>query len=265
MPTVLDTVEDGVAIVTMNRPERLNAMNLEMMDELVETVHRYAYDNSVGCVVLTGAGKGFSAGGDIKGAAERHDSDGPRRTQEEAARNLRRCMEVSRLLHEMEKPTVAAINGSVAGAALSMALACDLRVAASGAKITTAFAKVALSGDYGGSYFLSRLVGTGKARELYYLSDILTSEDALALGIVNKVVPKEDVMKESLDWAHRLASGPRVTLSFMKKNMNLAEEGRLAASLDQEARFHSRCGYTADSAEAARAFVEKRTPNFQGR
>ena len=174
-------------------------------------------------------------------------------------------MEVSRLLHEIPKPTIAAIPGAAAGAGLSIALACDMRIAAEGAKFTTAFTKVGLSGDFGGSWFLTRLVGTAKARELYYLSDIILAEEAERIGIVNRVVSPEALADEARTLALRLANGPRVALGFMKRNLTLAETEPLGRALDQEALNHSRTAVTEDHREAAKAFVEKRAPVFKGR
>ena len=174
-------------------------------------------------------------------------------------------MEVSRLLHEIPKPTIAAIPGAAAGAGLSIALACDMRIAAEGAKITTAFAKVGLSGDFGGSWFLTRLVGTAKARELYYLSDVILAEEAQRIGMVNRVVSPDALADEARTLALRLASGPRIALGFMKRNLTLAETEPLGCALDQEALNHSRTAVTEDHREAAKAFVEKRAPQFKGR
>ncbi len=173
-------------------------------------------------------------------------------------------MEVSRLLHEIPKPTIAAIPGAAAGAGLSIALACDMRIAASGAKITTAFAKVGLSGDFGGSWFLTRLVGTAKARELYYLSDVILAEEAERFGMVNRTVAPEALADEARAVALRLAAGPRIALGFMKRNLTLAETEPLGRALDHEALNHSRTAVTEDHREAAKAFVEKRAPVFKG-
>lgn len=267
MADLLESVEDGVAILTLNRPERRNAMSNDMMQRLYEALSRLGSDHAVGCIVLTGTGGAFCAGGDVKGMAAKEGAEGAAGpgTFEQATQGLRRGMETARLLHDIPKPTLAALPGAAAGAGLALALACDLRIAAAGAKITTAFAKVGLAGDYGGSYFLSRLVGSGKARELYFFGDVILAEEAAALGIVNKVVPAEQLEEETLAWARRLADGPRVAIASMKRNLNLAEEGRIGASFDQEAFFHTRSAYTKDHAEAALAFTEKRAPRFQGR
>jgi 2-(1,2-epoxy-1,2-dihydrophenyl)acetyl-CoA isomerase len=178
--------------------------------------------------------------------------------------NLRRGMEVSRILHQMPKPVVAQVDGAAAGAGLSIALSCDLRVASASCKITTAFAKVGLSGDYGGTYFLTQMLGAAKARELYLMSPVLSATEAYHLGMVTKVVPDADIDAEAHDLAMSLAQGPSVTLGYIKRNINNAETMSLEACFDAEAIHHSRSGDTADHKEAAKAFVEKRKPVFQG-
>ena len=174
-------------------------------------------------------------------------------------------MEVSRLIHEIPKPTIAMVRGAAAGAGMSIALACDLRIASENARIITAFAKVGLSGDFGGSWFLTQLVGPAKARELYLLADAVEAEEALALGIVNRVVPDGKLEEETTAMAKRLAHGPSVTLGYMKKNLNAAISQPLAQCLDLEAMHHASTSLTEDHKEAAQAFVEKRKPIFQGR
>jgi 2-(1,2-epoxy-1,2-dihydrophenyl)acetyl-CoA isomerase len=184
---------------------------------------------------------------------------------DDAVQRLRGRMEVSRLLHEIPKPTIAMINGPAAGAGLAMALACDLRVASASARLITAFAKVGFSGDFGGSYFLSKLVGTGTARELYYLGEPLDAARALALGLVNTVVPDFELLDATMSLARRLASGPGIALGLMKKNFNAAANGTLAELLDLEALHQVSTARTEDHQEAARAFVDKRAPVFKGR
>jgi 2-(1,2-epoxy-1,2-dihydrophenyl)acetyl-CoA isomerase len=260
---LIEELKDGLLTLTMNRPERRNAMSAEMMEGLLQAVSKAAANPDVGAVLLRGAGGTFCVGGDVKGMNER--SGGERPPVDQRAEELRRRMEVSRLLHDMRKPTVAAISGAAAGAGLSLALACDIRVAGTSAKITTAFAKVGLSGDFGGTYFLTKLVGTSKARDLYFTSPILTGEEAYAMGIVSRVVPDAEVDKVAHDIALSLAKGPRITLAYMKQNLNLAETMPLAAVFDAEALQHSRCGDTEDHKEAAAAFVQRRQPVFKGR
>src|SRR5712692_7543802 len=186
-------------------------------------------------------------------------------TLEERAQGLRAHMETSRWLHEMPKPTIAMVRGAAAGAGLSLALACDLRIAGESAKLTTAFARVGYSGDFGGSYYLTQLVGTAKARELYYTADIVDAQQALALGIVNRVAPDARLEEETMALAARLSRGPRIAYRYMRRNFNAAESGTLQDSLDLEAWHHTRCGMTEDHREAAKAFVEKREPVFKGR
>jgi len=260
---LLEIAKDGIAILTMNRPDRLNAFSLAMLDAMQEALPRLARDPDIGVVVVTGAGRAFCAGGDVKAMAEGREAEGD--TLEERAQALRERMEVSRWLHEMPKPTIAMVRGAAAGAGLSIALACDLRIAGETARFGTAFARVGYSGDFGGSYFLTQLVGTAKARELYYTADLVDATQALALGLVNRVVPDATLEDETLALATRLAAGPRVALRYMKRNLNAAETGTLREVLDLEAWHHSRTGLTEDHLEAARAFVDKRAPVFKGR
>jgi 2-(1,2-epoxy-1,2-dihydrophenyl)acetyl-CoA isomerase len=257
----IETKADGVATLTLNRQERLNALSTPIMEGLLEALPRLAKDPDVGVIVLTGSGRAFCAGGDVKSMAE--GSAPP--SADEAVKRLRSRMETARLLHEIGKPTIAMVNGVAAGAGLALALACDMRIAAQSARFITAFAKVGFSGDFGGSYFLSKLVGTGKARELYYTAASLDAAEALALGIANQVVEDEKLAEVTYALAARLASGPRIALRLMKQNFNAAESGTLSELLDLEARHQIETGRTEDHREAARAFVEKRTPVFHGR
>jgi 2-(1,2-epoxy-1,2-dihydrophenyl)acetyl-CoA isomerase len=258
---LLETVTDRVATLTLNRPDRLNALSSPMLDGLLEALPRLGADPQVAVVVLTGAGRGFCAGGDVKSMAEGSSQLG----LEDAVQRLRGRMEVSRLLHEIPKPTIAMVNGPAAGAGLSMALACDLRIASESARFITAFVNVGFSGDFGGSYFLSKLVGTAKARELYYTGEALDADRALALGIVNRVVPDAELANATMTLATRLARGPNVALGLMKQNFNAAETGSLSELLDLEALHQIKTARTEDHREAARAFVEKRPPVFKGR
>ncbi len=260
---LIENVKDGVAVLTLNRPDRLNAMSRPMLDGLLEALPRLAEDPAVGVIVLTGAGRGFCAGGDVKAMAEGNELGG--QTMEEKAQALRARMETSRWLHEMPKPTIAMVRGPAAGAGLSLAMACDMRIASDTARLGTAFARVGYSGDFGGSYYLTQLVGTAKARELYFTADLLDAQQALALGLVNRVVADARLEDETMALASRLARGPRVAYRYMKRNMNAAESASLKEMLDLEAWHHTRTGMTEDHREAARAFVEKREPQFKGR
>lgn len=265
MADLIETVSDGVAVLTMNRPDARNALSRDMLVALNEALPRLHADPAVGAIVLTGAGGAFCSGGDVKGFAATEGGANAGRTPETAQLELRRSMEASRWLHEGPKITIAAIPGAAAGAGLSLALACDFRIASSTAKLTTAFVKVALAGDFGGTYYITQLLGAAKARELYLLSDILTGEEAARIGLVHKAVAAESVLEEAMALARRFADGPRITLSLMKRSLNVAERGELGLSLDAESLNHSRSAGTEDHAEAARAFVERRTPAFKGR
>ena len=260
---LLESVDDGVATLTMNRPERRNALSPAMLEALLEALPRLAADAQIGVVVLTGTEPAFCAGGDVKAMAEGREFAAG--SLEEKAELLRRAMETSRWLHEMPKPTIAMVRGAAAGAGLSLALACDMRIAAASARFTTAFARVGYSGDFGGSYFLTRLVGTAKARELYFTAELIDAAAALGLGLVNRVVADDKLEAETRALAQSLARGPRIAYRYIKRNMNAAESGTLKELLDLEAWHHTRCGATEDHREATQAFVEKREPAFKGR
>jgi 2-(1,2-epoxy-1,2-dihydrophenyl)acetyl-CoA isomerase len=262
LPELLETIEDGIATLTFNRPERMNALTTPIMEGLLQGLPRLAGDPAVKVVVLTGAGRAFCAGGDVKSMAE---GGGERRSAAEATAHLRSRMEVSRILHELPKPTIAMINGPAAGAGLALALACDLRIAGVSARLVTAFVRVGFSGDFGGSYFFTRLVGTARARELYFTGRPVEAEEALTLGLVDRVVPDDLLRDATMELARSFAQGPQIALSLIKCNMNCAENAGLAEVLDIEAVHQVQTGRTEDHREAARAFVEKRTPIFAGR
>jgi 2-(1,2-epoxy-1,2-dihydrophenyl)acetyl-CoA isomerase len=274
--TTLDTgtedlraeIDDGVAVITMNRPDRRNALSQAMLSALGTVLAQVETDEAVGSVVLTGAGSAFCAGGDVKGMATRSDGsgDGAGRPADGVIHRQRLSQRAtSGRLWSMPKPTIAAIGGPAAGAGLSLALACDLRYAVPDAVLTTAFARVAFAGDYGGTWFLTRLVGSGKAKELYYFSERLSAEDAERLGIVNAIFPRADFEREVMARARRLAEGPSIAYRYMKENLNRAVTGGLGDCMDLEATHHVHTGLTEDHREAARAFVEKREPRFHGR
>ncbi len=261
MADLIETIENGVATLTFNRPERMNALSTPIMEGLLQGLPRLAGDPAVRVVVLTGAGRAFCAGGDVKSMAE----GGERRSEAEATAHLRSRMEVSRILHDLPKPTIAMINGPAAGAGLAFALACDLRIAGASARLVTAFIRVGLSGDFGGSFFMTSLVGTAKARELYFTGRPVDAEEALSLGLVNRVVADDQLANATTELARSLAQGPQIALRLMKRNMNCAESGGLTELLDMEAANMVQAARTEDHREAAKAFVEKRAPMFMGR
>jgi 2-(1,2-epoxy-1,2-dihydrophenyl)acetyl-CoA isomerase len=262
--TVLFSSDGAVGIITLNRPESLNAMNPEMLDTMFRVAEQAANDPAIRCVVITGAGRGFSAGGDVKAMASggRGDGGGSVLSGVEA---LRQQEEISRLLFEMPKPTIAAINGVAAGAGLSVALAADLRIASDQARFTTAFAKVGFSGDFGGTWLLQRLVGPMKAKELYFMPEVFDAGRALELGLVTKVVPHDSLMDETMALARRLAAGPTLAFGRMKDNFAFGATNSFADTLTREAENMIASGKTQDHLNAARAFVEKREPEFEGR
>jgi 2-(1,2-epoxy-1,2-dihydrophenyl)acetyl-CoA isomerase len=266
---LIESFEDGIATLTMNRPEARNALTGEMQVALGAAIRHAAADPKVRLVVLTGAGGAFCAGGDVKGFAARTSGAAAGSNtgfdMEERIYGLRAGMEISRWIHEMPKPTLAVIPGAAAGAGLSLALACDLRIAADDAKLTTAFSKVGLSGDYGGTYFLTHLVGGAKARELFFTADVITGAEALKLGIVNRTAPREDLPRAAAEWARYLAGLPTTAIGYMKRNLNAAEHATLSEVLDIEAQNMVRTMMTEDHKTAAAAFVAKTQPVFQGR
>jgi 2-(1,2-epoxy-1,2-dihydrophenyl)acetyl-CoA isomerase len=240
---VLVTREDGVAIVTLNRPDQLNALNAELLDCLPSVISGLANDPMVACVVLTGAGRGFCSGGDLHSRQAEREAIARLPEAERVAREspthldmvLRTREEAARLLHDMGKPTIAMVNGACAGAGLSLAGACDMRFAGESAVFTSAFVRAGLSGDFGGSYFWTKILGTAKARELYLMSERIDAPSALAWGMVNRVWPDAELRERTLEVARRMASGPRWALSYAKRNLNLAEDSSLERALQQEA------------------------------
>lgn len=265
-PDLLATLDEGVMTLCFNRPEARNALSRSMNDALQVQLLEAERNPEVKCVLLTGNGKAFCAGGDVKGMLTRtFNQPGSPTIDEYIHRQRMDQRATSGRLFSMPKPTIAAIPGAAAGAGMSLALACDLRLMANTAFMTTAFARVGFSGDYGGTYFLTRLVGAAKARELYLLSERIDAELALQLGLTNWVCPAEDLNQRALDLARRLARGPSVAYRYMKENLNRAVHGELMDCMDLEATHHVHCGQTEDHREASRAFVDKREPVFKGR
>jgi 2-(1,2-epoxy-1,2-dihydrophenyl)acetyl-CoA isomerase len=260
MSELLEQRDGAVVTLTMNRPERLNALVTTLSQGLQDALRRIAGDASIGAVVLTGAGRAFCAGGDVQAMAGRTEIP-----LTERAAMVRNSAEASRLLAEMPQVTIAAVNGVAAGAGMSLALACDMRIFGESGRFTTAFVKMGLASDLGGAFFLRRLVGSAKARELFLLGDMIDAARALHLGIAGQVVPDADLAATASALAKRLAEGPRVSHGHLKRLLAAAETTPLAAWLDQEAFAQAACAQTADHREAVRAFAEKRPPRFEGR
>ncbi len=267
---LLGYVEDRTAVLSFNRPERRNALHEEIYDGFARALPVVASDPTIGCLVVTGEGGAFCAGGDVKGfaAAHREQAAGTaaRPSPERRIDELRVLQQkVSLALHRLPKITIAALPGAAAGAGLSIALACDLRVATESAVLATAFAKIGASGDFGGSYFLTQLVGPAKAKELYLLSDRISAQDALALGIVNRVFPDAHFDEGWRAFAARVAGGAPLANRAIKENINRALVSDLAACLDAEAANMVATMSTEDHREASAAFVEERAAVFVGR
>lgn len=263
---LLCEVNERVATVTLNRPHKKNSLSDQLTPALREILLELESRPDVGALLLTGAGDAFCSGGDVGGMSTRTVSDAPKKTVDEKVAELIRKQEALTLrLYEWSKPTIAALPGAAAGAGLSIALACDLRVASSSAFMVTAFRNIGLSGDYGSSWFLNRLLGQAKAKELMYLSERVDAAEGLRLGLINAIFDADVFRAEAFAYAHRLANGPTVALSRMKRNLNRGALQGLRESLAMEAEHVVMSFETEDAKEAVRAFVEKRKPEFKAR
>lgn len=265
-PQLVADLERGVLTLTMNRPEARNALTGEMLEALATQLARAEVAADVRCIILTGAGKGFCAGGDVKAMAAEDNGTHPGDAVDDYIHCQRLIQRATAgKLFEMTKPTLAVVNGAAAGAGLALALGCDLRIMAADAILMTAFARVGVSGDFGGTYFMTKLVGAARARELYLLSDRVSADRAYALGLTNWVTSPENLLVEATSIAQRLATGPTIAYRYMKENLNRAMQGNVFDCLDLEATHHVHCMATDDHCNAAIAFTEKREPIFQGR
>jgi 2-(1,2-epoxy-1,2-dihydrophenyl)acetyl-CoA isomerase len=265
--------EHGVATVTLNRPQAKNSFTTAMQTRMIQTFHDLARDPGVRVVILTGAGDAFCTGGDVKalGAADLTDPIAQKWASESVwmdaeARfdRLNVFVRASLLLHRMGKPTIAMIRGAVAGAGVSLALACDFRIVARSAFWVTSFTRIGMSGDFGVSYFLTKLLGPSKAMEMLMLSDRVDAEQAQALGLVTRLVDDGALLTEAQAFARRLAAGPPVALRYIKENVQAALDEPLDRAIAIETRNMVRTRLTQDSKEAMTAFAEKRDANFQG-
>ena len=263
---LLARIEDGVGVIVLNRPEARNTLSEALTPALRRTVARFAAADEVGAAVVTGAGSAFCAGGDVKGMARSRGAAGagakPRGLEEAAADLRHRQRTLTGALVAMRKPTIAALPGPAAGAGLALALACDIRFAARSAFVSTGYARVGLTGDYGINWLLTRLVGTGRARELMFTAARVDAETCERYGLVNRVFDDDALMAETMAFARRLAAGPRAALAGIKDNLDRASSGDFLSALDSEAEVLVRAARTADHREAVRAFVEKRPPRF---
>ncbi len=257
---ILARVENRVATLTFHRPGKLNALNEELIHLALHNLRLWADDPQVGAIVVTGSGRAFCAGGDVSAMAEDHG-----RSLEQSVDRLRDWQELSWAIYKHPKVTIAAVNGFAMGAGLGICLSCDLRIASDQAKFGTAYAKVGFGGDFGTTWLLTHYAGAPKAKELLFLAEMFDAAEAHRLGLVNRVVPQDQLEQETRGVAERIAHGPLTSFRYMKANVNFAGSTDYRTMLDREAETHTRCGQTEDHKEGVRAFIEKRSPKFTGR
>jgi enoyl-CoA hydratase/carnithine racemase len=259
---LLYEVKDGIATLTLNRPDRLNALGGTLREDLLDAITRAAADPEVRVMVVTGAGKGFCAGGDVKAMNEANEGQRTRPLLEKIAPSRDRTLFA---LRDAPQPVIAAVNGAAAGAGMNLALACDIRIASIAAKFSQAFVRRGLHPDWGGTYFLPRVVGMAKACELVFTGDVIDAQEALKLGLVSKLVAPEQLMPAAYDLARKIAAGPPVAVRLAKRALHRNAESDLRSALEFETFAQNVCSETEDAREGIRAFVEKRSPVFKGR
>jgi 2-(1,2-epoxy-1,2-dihydrophenyl)acetyl-CoA isomerase len=260
---LLAQLDEGIAWISFNRPEKRNALSDQLTPALRAILLELEADTRVRVIVITGVGKAFCAGGDVSGMGANKLVAKP--SALESVRRLQHRQETLTLrLHELTKPTIAALPGPAVGAGLAIALACDLRISAQSAFVATGYARIGLSGDYGVSWLMTQLIGTAKTRELFFTGRRVASAEALSLGLVNSVVPDAQLREQTQTLARSIAAGPPLALSYMKENLNRAMTEDLRTCLALEADRLIRCAATADHKEAVDAFLTKRTPIFSG-
>jgi enoyl-CoA hydratase/carnithine racemase len=259
---LLYDVKDGIATLALNRPERLNALGDSLREDLHDAVLRGASDDEVRVVVITGVGKGFCAGGDVKAMHEGKQAGAARSVLDKVA-PLRDQVLIA--LRDAPKPVLAAVNGPAAGAGMNLALACDIRLASTSARFGQTFVRRGLHPDWGGTYFLPRIVGMAKAAELIFTGDMIDAAEALRLGLVSAVYPPEDLMPATYALARKIAEGPPLAIRLARRALYHNQEVDLRQALEFETFAQNVCFETEDAREGIRAFVEKRTPVFRGR
>jgi 2-(1,2-epoxy-1,2-dihydrophenyl)acetyl-CoA isomerase len=259
--TIAVSFDGPVGTVTLNRPDKLNALTIEMAEELRDALLMVAGSDSVRCIVLTGAGRAFCAGADVgllQQIQERKDVATGRRIVEGSRA-------IHRIIREARQPVLCALNGVAAGGGANLALGCDLRIAADTASIGQVFHKIGLHPDWGATYFLPRMVGTARAIELFLSAELVAGPRLLELGLVNRVVPVAALETETRAWARQIAAAPPAAVRLMKGNVYRSERATLDEMLDAELEAQLACFVTADCAEGLAAFFAKRTPQFTGR
>lgn len=266
---LLCSIDQNIVTITLNRPEKRNALSDILTPALRQSLLAVEADPDVRVVVITGAGNAFCAGGDVSGlghAFANTSAQSPRTNLEDRVRDLQHRQDTLTLrLYNLSKPTIAVLPGPAAGAGMSIALACDLRLASESAFLAPGFANIGLSGDYGGSWFLTRIVGPGRAKAIYFTGRRVQALEALELGIFNEVVPDAELADRARALATTIASGPPLALRYMKENISRAGVADLKTCLDMEADRTVRCARTEDHLEGVDAFMSKRPPKFTGR
>ena len=259
---LIHEVKDGIATLTLNRPDRLNALGGSLRDDLHDAITRSAADPDVRVMIVTGAGKGFCAGGDVKAMNEAKESQRERPLLEKIAPGRDRTLLAMR---DAPQPIIAAVNGAAAGAGMNLALGCDIRLASTAAKFSQAFVKRGLHPDWGGTYFLPRVVGMAKACELIFTGAVIDAAEALRLGIVSQVLPPEELLPAAQALARAIADGPPIAIRLAKRGLYRNAESDLRTALEYETFAQNNCFETEDATEGIKAFVEKRAPRFKGR
>jgi enoyl-CoA hydratase/carnithine racemase len=259
---LLYETKDGIATLTLNRPDRLNALGDTLRDDLEDAVRRASEEADVRVIVVTGAGRGFCAGGDVKAMNQQKETGAERPLAEKVAPGRDRTVLA---LRDAPKPVIAAVNGAAAGAGMNLALACDIRLASTAAKFSQAFVRRGLHPDWGGTYFLPRVVGLAKAAELIWTGEIIDAQEALRLGIVSAVYLPEELMAATYALAGKIAAGPPIAIRLAKRSLYHNLECDLRQALEFETFAQNICYETEDAQEGIRAFVEKRAPAFRGK
>jgi 2-(1,2-epoxy-1,2-dihydrophenyl)acetyl-CoA isomerase len=255
-------VKDAIATLTLNRPERLNALGDTLREDFYDAIVRTSADPEVRVMIITGAGKGFCSGGDVKAMNEAKESQRERPILEKVAPGRDRTLLAMR---DAPQPIIAAVNGAAAGAGMNLALGCDIRLASTAARFGETFVKRGLHPDWGGTYFLPRLVGMAKAAEMIFTGDMIDAAEALRIGVVSAVYPPVELMPAAYDLARRIAAGPPIAIRLAKRALYHGEGTDLQGGLEFETFAQNVCFETEDAREGIRAFVDKRAPQFKGR
>jgi 2-(1,2-epoxy-1,2-dihydrophenyl)acetyl-CoA isomerase len=260
-PVIIESRHEGIATLVLNRPDRLNALNNHLSTALNEALERIEHDDSIHVVILTGAGRGFCAGGDLAAIGKGRQTG----STHELEPLLRSGMQAVLKMRTMSQPVIAAVNGPAAGAGMNIALAADIRIAADHATFGENFSRVGLFPDFGGTWFLPQLVGPSVAAELFYTGEMIDAQTALRLGIVNRVVPAAQLEAEVKSLAQKIAQGPPVAIRAVKRALFGSQKAELAKALEHEVKEQIRCYLSEDCSEGIRAFFEKRPAKFQGK